>query len=173
MEIWKEVEKYPKLEVSDLGRVRNRLTGKVLIGGIDSKGYRNITVITGQRTERVHIFVAAAFLPEVLGKPFINHKDGIKLNCASSNLERCTAKENTDHAYRLGLIKNKKGIKLNPSSQEYKTKKIKGVNLDDNTTLKFNSFKEATNSGFDRSRISDCIVGKITHHKRYIWSLDQ
>ena len=36
---------------------------------------------------------------------YVNHKDGNKLNNNLENLEYLTAKENTIHAFRIGLMK--------------------------------------------------------------------
>ena len=53
----------------------------------------------------VHRIVAEVFIPNVDGKPCINHKDGNPLNNHYSNLEWCTYSENNKHAVMNGLRK--------------------------------------------------------------------
>ena len=54
-------------------------------------------------TFTVHRLVAQAFIPNPLGLPEVNHKDGVKPNCKASNLEWMTRSENKDHAVDKGL----------------------------------------------------------------------
>jgi len=51
----------------------------------------------------VHRLVGYAFIDNLLDKEQINHKDGDKTNNNASNLEWCTNKENSDHAFNTGL----------------------------------------------------------------------
>lgn len=53
----------------------------------------------------LHRLVAIAYLPNPLGLPDVNHKDGDKSNNHISNLEWSTEKENLKHAYKLKLLK--------------------------------------------------------------------
>ena len=51
----------------------------------------------------LHRVIAETFLPNPLGKPEVNHKDGDKCNNAVSNLEWVTSAENKAHAIQTGL----------------------------------------------------------------------
>lgn len=56
--------------------------------------------------QSVHRLVAAAWLPNPGKLPEVNHKDGVKRNNCTANLEWCTRSENHIHAWRIGLIKD-------------------------------------------------------------------
>ena len=47
--------------------------------------------------------VASAFIENLENKPFVNHKNGNKLDNSAENLEWVTTKENNQHAWDSGL----------------------------------------------------------------------
>lgn len=102
-EIWKSLG-YANYSVSDLGRVRNDITGKYVKPY--SNGWGRLLVdfrSCGFKTPQVHTLVAFCFLgPKPEGME-INHKDGNPHNNSATNLEYLTPKENVQHAIRNGL----------------------------------------------------------------------
>lgn len=100
------METHPNYEVSTMGEIRNVKTGRMLSPYDDGRGYLRVKI--DGRCERLHILVAAAFIPNPEAKPIVNHKHGRKHDCRASQLEWVTASENTLHAYQTGLIKRKK-----------------------------------------------------------------
>lgn len=92
-------------EASDMGRIKNTWTGKVLKQGINSKGYKTVTVnILGQAyTRSVHRLIASAFIEDDLTGLEIHHKDTNKTNNRLSNLECCTRKEHVERSIEDGI----------------------------------------------------------------------
>lgn len=109
-------------EVSNTGKIRSvdrlvvysnnkRRVYKGIIKKLstDKDGYLKVNLYNKDKNEcnKVHCFVANAFLPKIDGKDKINHKDGNKKNNNVSNLEWVTHEENMYHASKMGLVKSK------------------------------------------------------------------
>lgn len=122
-EIWKYVKldrhqklmKKKKYMVSNYGRVYNVKKGVMV------KQHESVHTSTGRyrRVELhydgescryfVHRLVVLAFLKPDPDRPFVNHKDGIPYHNYLWNLEWVNNSENTLHAVKMGLKKDKKG----------------------------------------------------------------
>jgi len=59
-----------------------------------------------QKRMRVHRLVAETFINNPMNKPYVNHKDGNRINNNVINLEWVTPSENTQHAVNIGLFKS-------------------------------------------------------------------
>jgi len=72
-------------------------------------GYEYITTYLNGKSKKhsVHRLVAIKYVPNPFNKPCVNHKDGNKQNNHKDNLEWVTHKENTRHAFNVGLMDNK------------------------------------------------------------------
>ena len=123
-EIWKDINGYEGLyQVSNLGRVRslNRYVnsaiknnnkvirkGKILKFNSNWNNYLqvNLSKCGKEKMFAVHRLVALTFIPNPNNLSQVNHIDGNKFNNSVNNLEWCTAKENINHSWKLGLSKS-------------------------------------------------------------------
>ena len=118
--MWKRVIGYERhYEVSEHGEVRRVGSGRGAKCGRlistkrkSAKGYRVAELCVNDVKHRMflHRIVCQAFH----GQPptashVVNHIDGVKANCNASNLEWVTAKENAEHAARIGLLRPMRG----------------------------------------------------------------
>ena len=72
------------------------------------KGYNRVCLTRrdgGKQSYLVHRLVAQTFIPNPMGLPQVNHKDGNKDNNCVSNLEWVTGKQNVQHSVDTGLVK--------------------------------------------------------------------
>lgn len=104
--IWKDIPRYPKYQISELGDVRRVIDGveKVLSPFSNKSGYVLVNIAKSEEgqpiTRLVHRLVALAFIgpPPDEERIYINHKDGVTSNNHPSNLEWVTPQENVLHA---------------------------------------------------------------------------
>ena len=112
--IWKTIEGYENYMVSNMGEVKSFYKSNE---GVNLKptlrgSYYSVALTnnTGLKRFSVHRLVAQAFIPNINDEPYINHKNGDKLDNRAFNLEWCTAKHNTNHYYytlkKNELLKN-------------------------------------------------------------------
>ena len=119
IEEWRPIAEFDgEYEVSNLGRVRSMKkyrgqTGRIMpqtqqpSGRNGERRYFAVMLWHNNKAycRKAHRLVAEAFIPNPDNLPQINHKDGNRANNQVSNLEWCTAKENTIHSWREGLAK--------------------------------------------------------------------
>lgn len=107
---WRSVVGYEgRYEVSLSGEVLSLLTGRILMPGTQSRGYKTVVLYDGSspkrpRSKTVHSLVAEAFLGPRPDKMTINHIDGDKSNNRLENLEYCSMRDNARHAVGHGLM---------------------------------------------------------------------
>lgn len=98
------------------GHIANR-KGKAIQPWVTKLGYMRVGLFRERKRTQyfLHRLVAAAHIPNPDNLPIINHIDGDKLNNSVGNLEWCTHKHNTEHAYKTGLCKPKELVHGTPS----------------------------------------------------------
>ncbi len=116
-ELIKDLSGYEGLyKISSLGKIFSIKKNRWLNPKPTKNGYirADLTGFDGiERSIAVHRLVASNFLEKKENKPYVNHKNGIKIDNMVENLEWCTIKENTLHAFKTGLRKASKGEKSN------------------------------------------------------------
>lgn len=157
MEIWKDIKDYESLyKVSNLGRVKRleclvncrgnsqRIAKGKILKLFSLRQYKGAALSKDnkQRGFLVHRLVASAFIPNPVNKPQVNHIDGDKYNNIVTNLEWCTASENTLHAIENNLINFKSG-KESPNYGKINKATCKKV-IDTETGIVYFSVKDAS-----------------------------
>jgi hypothetical protein len=120
-EFWKPIPGWDEIYwASNLGRIKSVYIRK---RGVVHKirklclhkatGYLQVRLQKGGLNKRncnVHILIAATFKKNKRNLPEVNHKNAIKTDNRSVNLEYTTRKGNIQHAIKMGLIVRKKGV---------------------------------------------------------------
>lgn len=135
-EIWKDIAGWEGYyQISNLGKVKSleRKQRFVSIAGKEcfykkremmkktvvnlGNGYRMVSFSRDSKafTKYIHRLVAEAFIPNPDNLPWINHKDGDKLNNSIDNLEWCTPAHNIAHAISTGLQTQARGERASKS----------------------------------------------------------
>lgn len=122
-ERWKAIEGFSNYEVSDRGRVRNKDTNYILRPGLAGNGYYTVALYKDKKatTQYVHALVSDAFISRREKSMTVNHKDGDKTNNNLSNLEVVTYSDNLQHAYKNGLNKHPKPVRIVETGEVFKS----------------------------------------------------
>lgn len=110
MEEFRDIEGYDGYyQISNLGRVKNKVRGKILSNHIVNTNYYMVDLYLNKVRKKyyIHRLVASAFIPTIEGKLWVNHKNFIRLDNRLENLEWCNPSENVQHSYDNGA--NPKG----------------------------------------------------------------
>jgi hypothetical protein len=103
VEEWRVIGGFDNYSISNLGRVRNDRTGRILKAVLNNgTGYLVVCLCNrGSRTKAIHKLVASAFLGDSEGLE-VNHIDRNKQNNNVGNLEYCTrsANERNKNSYK-------------------------------------------------------------------------
>ena len=150
---WEPLKEYGRYEINRKGQIRNVNTKRILDGGIVQDGYVmvNLTYDTNKSHARtLHVLVAKQYIPNPDNKPFVNHIDEDKTNCAVENLEWVTTQENASHGRRNKKISEIKAIPINEYDKngQYIRTWVSGI--------AFSKYY-----GIDNSGVAKCLKGKM------------
>lgn len=160
VETFVKIEGFDNYEVSNLGKVRNMKSGRILKPRLTKNGYLEHLLYKNnkQRHLLLHRIIATTFIDNPEGKPQVNHIDENKLNNDLSNLEWCTIRENAVHGTRIKRIAEKRSIE------------VIQLDLDDNVLNVFKSMVQAEQeTGVFASSIGACCNGKRKSAGGFKW----
>ena len=109
MENWIRIRGFEIYSVSDLGRVKNEETGRILKPRISNHGTNKHAKVKlsmkkwggGAYEKFVHRLVADTFIRELTKDDIVNHKNGVQTDNRLENLEICDLSENGRHSFAL------------------------------------------------------------------------
>ena len=160
VETFVKVVGFENYEVSNLGKIRNIKSGKILKPQPDKDGYLRLGLYENNKKKKLflHRVLATAFIDNPEGKPQVNHIDENKLNNDLSNLEWCTARENLVHGTRT------------KRAAEKLSQKVIQLDLNDNVLNVFKSMRQAEReTGIPNESISRCCNGKLKSAGGFKW----
>lgn len=179
MEVWKDLKGFEDYYlISNTGRIIRKeryakwdskdsvthIKEKELKFTSDKDGYLKTAFrVCGKRYyKRVHVLVAKTFIDNPHNLPVVNHKNGIKSDNNSDNLEWATVSQNTKHGFDvLGRKGNNGGM----------NKPVKKIDRNTRNVLKvYQSIKEASlDIGVKQTAITQSIKRKNGTCGGFIW----
>ena len=157
-EIWKDI-KIENYQISNLGNVRNSLSGRLLKSRVNHNGYLRIG-LGGHKQQKwffVHRLVYETFIGPIPEGMQVNHIDENKTNNRVDNLNLMTPKENTNwgSGIRRGVRKRRK-----PVTQYIGNKPFFSF---------FSAFDAEKETGIPYQNISKCCKGERSTAGGFKW----
>lgn len=166
LEIWRDIKGYEGFyQVSNLGRVRNSMTDKIL-KPVPNHRYLRVTLCKNgvHKLFRIHRLVAQAFIPNPDNLPTVNHKDQDKTNNCVDNLEW------SDMEYQINYGDRNNRVSQKQINDPNKSKPVVQYTLDMVFVAEYPSAREASRqTGVDYGNIKHCCNGKFKTAGGYIW----
>ena len=163
----KNIEGYDGIyQVSECGKVYSKRFSKTIEmkQPITNHGYfqTGLTKNGVRKFWSVHRLVAMQFIQNPENKPCVNHIDGVKTNNLVENLEWCTYSENMQHAFDIGLKKQKKG------SENKKSKSVIQFDFHNNIVKIWGSIIDIQRElGFKQGNIVQCCKLNVKYKTAY------
>ena len=159
MEKWVTIQNYENYEVSNYGRIRNKISGYVTYGR-KSGGRKYYTFTFPDRKEiGVHRLVAQYFCDGYFEGAIAHHIDHDTFNNHYTNLKWITLKENNHRENSFAPIK----------SRELKRKEVYQLSLDNKIIKEFKAVRDTEKEGYNHRCVSDCCNKKRKTHRGYKW----
>lgn len=174
-ELWKPIPFNSNYLVSNYGRVMS--TCKYKQGIILKQKQKTYLCVSFRYNGKVksfltHRLVALVFIENSLNRPIVNHIDGNKFNNHVSNLEWCTARENSIHS--INILGNVPPIGIRIFVNQYGANNQRARPVlqirDGKIIAEYGCINDATlDTGITHSGISRCCSGKQKTSKGFEW----
>jgi hypothetical protein len=107
-ECWRSVSGHINYQISNIGRVRNATTGRILKPDTSGRGYFTIRLSMGGTSTKfvIHRLVAQEFIENPAEKPYVDHIDGVRTNNCVSNLRWVSQSENNMNSRKTNSRKS-------------------------------------------------------------------
>lgn len=172
-EVYKEIDGFKLYLVSNYGNILSnnnykRSGPRILKPIVQADGYLHFTLCKNKKKYQMpaHRIVAQTFISNPNDKPYINHINGNKMDNRVENLEWVTSSENTQHAFKIGLMKSpkyylgKKG-ELHPNSKKLRVTDYKGEIVG----IYYGSAEAARELNISQASVSRYCLGYRQHEK--------
>lgn len=159
-ENWAQIRDFPNYKISNLGRIKNDMTGMILKPSLNSCGYPKVDLCRNGKkyTKNIHRLVAEYFIENHNNKPEVNHKNGDKLDNRVVNLEWVTKSENNMHKCRVLGKKAAKEQQNEARKKAWQSTRKKIICVE--TKIIYESISEAARQlKLNRSGISNSLIG--------------
>ena len=131
-EVYKVIDGYENYEISNLGNVRNKKTGKILKQELRN-GYFSVGLCVDNGIRKkltIHRLIALQFIPNPHSKPFVDHINRMKTDNSLENLRWATQFENNkNRTINLNNTSTQTGVSFNKRKKKWEVKiSINGKN---------------------------------------------
>ena len=124
-ENWRTISEFPNYQVSNIGRVMNIKTSRILKTYINGFGYEIVTLSNNLSVSSkvCHRLVASEFIDNPNNKPLVDHIDRNKLNNNIDNLRWVTHSENQMNKTKANNKTSKyKGVKFSKQTKRWRAR---------------------------------------------------
>lgn len=172
-EIWKDIKNFDLYQVSNKGRVKNKVTD-TLLKPVDRLGYVGITLnLSKQKKTKgffVHRLVAEAFIPNPENKTTVDHIDRNPSNNNLENLRWATQKEQQNNKTHRSWVIPRKIHRLNNQNKILETYESIGKAI--------NYIKDIIKSDFTKTQIKSRLYTILDNNDNkeifgYRWQYDK
>jgi len=137
----------------------------------NSADYLRIGLVKDNKRKKycIHKLLAENFIPNPKNYKIVNHINGKKKDNSLSNLEWCSASENSMHAYKIGLMENqKKAVRLAGINK-------RAISYDDaeNIRIKYNNEKTSYRKLGKQYGLSGKAIQQIINYNTYKFKGEQ